>query len=89
MSTRRRILVFDVNETLVDVDALTPHFVEKFGAVDTAREWFTTVLHYPTVATLAGPHAHFGAIADAALAMLAESRRMSFAPELRERGAVI
>jgi len=85
MTIRRRILVFDVNETMLDVDALTPHFVEGFGRGEVAREWFTTVLHYSTVATLAGPYAQFGAIADAALTMLAESRHVSLAPELRER----
>jgi 2-haloacid dehalogenase len=85
MINRRRILVFDVNETMLDVDALTPHFIEGFGAGDTVREWFTTLLHYSTVATLAGPYAQFGAIADAALTMLAESRRVSLTPELRQR----
>src|SRR5512138_2810639 len=85
MSIPRRILVFDVNETLLDVDALTPHFVEGFGAADAAREWFTTVLHYSTVATLAGAYAHFGAIDDAALSMLADSRHVSLTPQLRER----
>lgn len=85
MTSRRRILVFDVNETMLDVDALTPHFVEAFGRGDTVREWFTTVLHYSTVATLAGPYAQFGAIAEAALTMLAESRHVSLAPEIRQR----
>lgn len=85
MTIRPRILVFDVNETMLDVDALTPHFVEGFGRGDTVREWFTTVLHYSTVATMAGRYAQFGAIADAALTMLAESRHVSLAPELRQR----
>lgn len=85
MTIRRRILVFDVNETMLDVDALTPQFVEGFGSGDVVREWFTTVLHYSTVATLAGPYAQFGAIAEAALTMLAESRHVALAPELRER----
>ena len=84
-AVRRRILVFDVNETMLDIDALTPHFVEGFGSGDTLREWFTTVLHYSTVATLAGPYAQFGAIAEAALAMLAQSRHVSLAPEIRDR----
>ena len=85
MPIRRRILVFDVNETMLNVDALTPLFIEGFGRGDAVREWFTTVLHYSTVATLAGPYAQFGAIADAALTMLAESRNVSLSPVLHGR----
>lgn len=85
MPIRRRVVVFDVNETMLDVEGLAPLFEEGFGDRDAAREWFTTVLHYSNVATLAGPYAQFGAIADAALTMLTESRRVVLAPSGRER----
>jgi hypothetical protein len=57
-----RIIVFDVNETLLDVDALKPHFARAFGDELVLREWFSTVLLYSEVASLAGPYADFGAI---------------------------
>jgi 2-haloacid dehalogenase len=38
-----RIIVFDVNETLLDVKALEPHFVRLFGDGRALREWFSTV----------------------------------------------
>jgi len=69
-----RIIVLDVNETLLDVNALEPHFARAFGSGSVCLEWFATVLLYSEVATLAGPYADFSAIAGAALDMIAASR---------------
>jgi hypothetical protein len=54
-----RIIVFDVNETLLDVDALKPPFARAFGDELVLREWFSTVLLYSEVASLAGRYADF------------------------------
>jgi hypothetical protein len=51
-----RVIVCDVNETLLDVGALEPRFKEIFGDGRVLQEWFTTVLLYSEVATLAGPY---------------------------------
>jgi 2-haloacid dehalogenase len=48
-----RIIVCDVNETLLDVAALEPAFKEVFGDARVLQEWFATVLLYSEVATLA------------------------------------
>lgn len=84
-SSRRRILVFDVNETMLDINALEPHFARAFGDGQALREWFSTLLLYSNVASLAGPYSDFGAIAGAALDMVAESRRMRLSAEDRSR----
>jgi hypothetical protein len=34
----RRILVFDVNETMLDINALAPHFTREFGSADALRD---------------------------------------------------
>jgi 2-haloacid dehalogenase len=78
-----RIIVFDVNETLLDVDALRPHFARAFGDELVLREWFSTILLYSEVASLAGPYSDFGAIGGAALDMTAASRRVSLSGEDR------
>ncbi|MCA1560771.1 MAG: haloacid dehalogenase type II [Acidobacteria bacterium] len=78
-----RIIVFDVNETLLDVEALRPHFARAFGEPLVLREWFSTVLLYSEVASLAGPYSDFGAIGAAALDMTAESRGVSLAADDR------
>ncbi len=75
-----RILVFDVNETLLNVAALEPHFAKAFGDPGAAREWFSTLLLYSEVATLAGPYEDFAAIGGAALDMVAEARGCAIAP---------
>ena len=80
-----RIIVLDVNETLLDVGALEPHFARAFGDPLILREWFSTVLLYSEVASLAGPYSDFGAIGGAALDMTAASRGTSLSSEDRTR----
>jgi 2-haloacid dehalogenase len=77
---RRRILVFDVNETLLDVNALGPHFQRLFGSAAVTQEWFTNVLLYSEVTTIAGPYADFGTIARAALNMTGRAHGVSVSP---------
>jgi 2-haloacid dehalogenase len=80
-----RIIVFDVNETLLDVSALEPHFIRVFGDGCMLREWFSTLLLYSEVATLAGPYADFQAIGKAALEMTAMSRGVQMSDKDCER----
>jgi 2-haloacid dehalogenase len=68
------ILDFDVNETLLDVQALDPAFDAAFGRSDARQEWFSTLLLYSGVTSLAGPYEQFSTIAGAALDMTAERR---------------
>jgi 2-haloacid dehalogenase len=82
---RRRILVFDVNETMLDINALEPLFARAFGDGQVLREWFSTLLLYSNVVTLAGPYADFGAVAGAALDMVAEARGVRLASADRDR----
>ena len=84
-TSRRRILVFDVNETLLDINALEPHFARVFGDGRVLRDWFSTLLLYSNVASLAGPYADFGAIAGAALGMVAEARGIQIPGADRDR----
>src|SRR5438093_13226474 len=42
-TARQRIIVFDVNETLLDVGALAPQFQRVFGNAGVAQEWFSNV----------------------------------------------
>lgn len=82
---RRRILVFDVNETMLDINALEPDFVRAFGDGQVLREWFSTVLLYSNVTTLASVYSDFGSVAGAALDMVAQARGVRLSPEDRDR----
>lgn len=81
----RRVLVFDVNETMLKLAALTPHFVRAFGAADVLQEWFSTMLLYSNVVTVAGPYADFATVGGAALDMVAAARGLPLAAEDRQQ----
>ena len=83
-TARQRIIVFDVNETLLDVGALAPQFQRVFGNAGVAQEWFSNVVLYSQVATIAGPYVEFGTIARAALDMTAVAHGVTLAPTDRD-----
>lgn len=68
----RRILVFDVNETLLDVNALQPQFEPIFKGSRVLKQWFSQVLLYSQTVTQTGEYADFGKIGRAALEMIGE-----------------
>lgn len=69
---RPRVLFFDVNETLLDLAAMTSSVGAALGGRDElAPLWFTTMLQYSLVTTVAGQYFDFGAIGGAALRMVA------------------
>jgi 2-haloacid dehalogenase len=80
-----RVIVCDVNETLLDVGALEPYFKEAFGDGRMLQEWFATVLLYSEVATLTGPYSDFGSIGGAALDMTASAHGITLAAADRSR----
>ena len=80
-----RVIVCDVNETLLDVGALEPHFKQAFGDSRVLQDWFANVLLYSEVATLAGPYADFGSIGGAALDMVASARGIMLSAADRTR----
>jgi 2-haloacid dehalogenase len=76
-----RIIVFDVNETLLDVGALDPIFVRIFGDATVRREWFGQMLQSAFVSTITQTYRDFGAIGMSALAMVAERRGITLGDE--------
>jgi 2-haloacid dehalogenase len=48
------VVVFDVNETLIDIEALCPLFERVFGDGRVVREWFGQLVMYSMTATLSG-----------------------------------
>ena len=67
-----RVQVFDVNETLLDLAGLDPHFERVFGDAGMRRAWFQQMIQSALVATVTGAYSTFGAIGMAALTMTAE-----------------
>jgi 2-haloacid dehalogenase len=69
-------IVFDVNETLLDLAALDPHFEQVFGDASVRSEWFYTLEEAWLTATVIGSYLDFGVLARAALRMTAERRKL-------------
>jgi 2-haloacid dehalogenase len=72
MTTAPSVLVFDVNETLIDIDSMTPLFARIFGDPRALREWFAQLVMYSMTATLAGRYTDFFTLGQAVLRMLAD-----------------
>jgi 2-haloacid dehalogenase len=53
------VLVFDVSGTLLDIEALTPHFARLFGDGRVMREWFGRLILYSQALSLAGEYVPF------------------------------
>ncbi len=70
----RPILVFDVNETLLDLSALDPSFEAAFGTASARRDWFGLLLRMSMQATILNHYSDFGILAGAALDALAAAR---------------
>jgi 2-haloacid dehalogenase len=66
------VLVFDVNETLIDIDSIAPLFRELFGDERVLREWFGQLVMYSMTATLAEYYVDFFTLGQGVLHMLAE-----------------
>jgi 2-haloacid dehalogenase len=68
------LLVFDVNETLIDIDSLAPQFERIFGDAAVLRTWFGELVTYSMTLTLSGFYADFFDLGQAVLQMLARIR---------------
>ncbi len=71
MSGRPAALVFDVNETLLDLSPLRQGFEAVFGTNPPLGEWFARLLHGSLVANSLGQYRPFAEIGSEALAALA------------------
>jgi len=67
-------LVFDVNETLLDLSPLDAVFAQLFGDAGLRRTWFASLLHWSTVTTLTRQYQDFTTLAGDCLDALARQR---------------
>jgi 2-haloacid dehalogenase len=71
MTPAPSVLVFDVNETLIDIDSLAPVFERVFGDGAVLREWFGQLVMYSMTATLSERYVDFFTLGQGVLHMLA------------------
>jgi 2-haloacid dehalogenase len=79
---RPKMLFFDVNETLLDLNAMKTVIGDALGSrPDLLPLWFSTMLQYSLVVTVADQYHHFGEVGAAALLMVARNHGISLSPE--------
>ena len=76
-----RVIVFDVNETLLDLNDLAPYFERAFGNKEVLDAWFTQMIESAMVGVITGVYADFGEVARGALAMTAEREEVELSDE--------
>ncbi len=86
-----RVIVFDVNETLLDLRALDSDFQRLFGDPAARRLWFSQMLQLSLVATLTDHYTDFGTLGRAALDMVAARQNVTLTDADRAaiRGAML
>jgi hypothetical protein len=84
------LIVFDVNETLLDLETMQPTFQRIFGETSAMRLWFANLIMYSAALTVAGCYVPFTDIGSAVMKMLADTRGIKIddkdKKELTDRG---
>ncbi len=82
MDIRPKVLFFDVNETLLDLTTMRKSVGEALGGrEDLLSLWFTTMLQYSLVSTVARQYDDFAVIGTAALQMVAANHDITLSEE--------
>jgi 2-haloacid dehalogenase len=68
------LIVFDVNETVLDLETMQPVFTRIFDDKSAMRLWFANFILYSSALTVAGCYVPFTDIGAAVMKMLADTR---------------
>lgn len=77
------VLVFDVNETLIDLESLGPNFQHIFGDAAVLRTWFGELVMYSMTLTLSNAYVDFFDLGQAVLQMIADIRGVELTDDQR------
>jgi 2-haloacid dehalogenase len=80
-----KVIVFDVNETLLDLRALDLHFERIFGDAGVRRQWFQQFVQNFLVTIVLDAYVEFGTIGRGALDMVAERLGRTITDDDRKR----
>jgi 2-haloacid dehalogenase len=75
------VLVFDVNETLLDIESLSPLFEATFGDERVLREWFGNLITYSMTYTLASLYEDFWELGRGVFRMVGEIHGVAISEE--------
>ena len=72
--TERPLIVFDVNETLLDLETMAPIFERLFKDRGAMRLWFANLILYSCALTIADAYVPFTDIGGAVMQVMAKTR---------------
>ncbi len=81
-----QVLVFDVNETLLDLGVLDPHFERVFGDAAVRKQWFGLVLRNAMTLTITGDFTDFVTVGTASLDMVGD--QLGISPSAADRATI-
>ena len=79
----RDTILFDINETVLDLGSLKPRFKGVFGDESVTATWFSMLLHTSTVCALTGIKTNFATLAGTMLDAIAARLGVELADEMR------
>ena len=85
MTAAPSVLVFDVNETLIDIESIAPLFAQVFGDARAVRDWFGQLVMYSMTTALSGCYVDFFSLGQGVLRMLGEINATPISDEDVER----
>ena len=80
----RDTILFDINETVLDLASLRPTFATALGDADVSATWFAMLLHTSTVCALTGVETRFADLAGITLDALAARRGRTLSDRQRD-----
>ncbi|AZV32722.1 haloacid dehalogenase type II [Cobetia sp. ICG0124] len=84
-----KVLIFDVNETLLDLTSMRSSVGEALGGrEDLLPLWFSTMLHYSLVSTVTRDYHDFGQIGVASLLVVAQNNGVELTDEQAKKAII-
>ena len=68
---KKEVILFDINETVLNLESLKPKFRDVFGSEDALSLWFSKLLHSSTVCIATSVSSNFSELANAMLESVA------------------
>lgn len=81
---KRNIILFDINETVLNLNALKPKFKTIFGDVSVMATWFSMLLHSSTVCIMTGVKTDFATLAGTMLESIAARMGIKLSEVMRD-----
>jgi 2-haloacid dehalogenase len=81
----RDTILFDINETVLDLSSLKPLFAEYLGGESMSATWFSMLLHSSNVCALTGVRSDFGSLAGVTLDTLAARVKLKLDDKTKQK----